>query len=63
MQPTLVQYDAPGFGIGTVRKIAANATRIGLLVRDGDVFRLANPLPSYAASLARLLEELERLHG
>jgi hypothetical protein len=48
---------------GGIDEHVTGFTRIGLLVRDGDVFRLANPLPSYAASLARLLEELERLHG
>src|SRR3954471_6542643 len=43
---------------GGIDEHVAGLTRLGLLARDGDVFRLADPLPPYAASLERLLADL-----
>lgn len=46
---------------GGIDEHVAGLTRIGLLAREGDAFRLAEPLPPYAASLGRLLSELQRV--
>ena len=46
---------------GGIDEHVAGLTRIGLLVRDGRGFRLADPLPSYASSLGELLDELQRV--
>ena len=46
---------------GGIDEHVAGLTRIGLLVRDGRGFRLADPLPSFASSLGELLDELQRV--
>lgn len=43
---------------GGIDEHVEGLTRIGLLERDGRGYRLAEPLPPYAASLGALLREL-----